>query len=160
TVGRVAPQSIVMRVGLREWDRIQTLDGHPASTMRQLATAVDHVVRDSDKRSDDVPLSVTRQGTRVDLRLPRREAAKFAEELDWNTGTVIGRVFLGLPAYQAGLREGDEILSVDGARVENWTDLSTHIRKSPETPLLLTVRRGDKVFPVTVKTTTDSVIGI
>jgi len=160
TVGHVAPRSIVMTVGLREWDRIESLDGRPAGTMRQLATAVDRVVRDSDKRSDAVPLTVTRQGKKVELRLPRQAAAKFAEELDWNTGTVIGRVFLGLPAYQAGLREGDEILKVDGARVENWTDLSTHIRRSPDTPLLLTVRRGAKVFPITVKTTTDSVIGI
>ncbi len=158
TVGHVAPQSIVMNIGLREWDRIQSLDGRPAGTMRQLATAVDRVVRD--KGEGEVSLTVSRQGKPVELRIPRRDAARFAEDLDWNTGTVIGRVFLGLPAYQAGLREGDEILSVDGARVENWTDLSSRIRRSPDTPLELRVRRGAKVFPVTVKTTTDSVIGI
>ena len=158
TVGRVAPQSIAEHVGLREWDRIQSLDGRPAATMRQLANSVERVV--TGKGSEEVPLEVSRAGQRVDLKLPRRDATRFAEELDWNTGTVIGRVFLGLPAYQAGLREGDEILSVDGNRVQNWTDLSSRIRKSPDAPLDLRVRRGAKVFPVTVRTTPDSVIGI
>src|SRR5438105_196287 len=110
TVGHVARASTVERVGLREWDKIETLDGRPARTMRQLATAVDHVVGDKDAVS--VPLHVSRAGQPVDLHLDRGDAARFAEELDWNTGTVIGRVFLGLPAYQAGLREGDEIMSV------------------------------------------------
>jgi len=46
TVGHVAPASTVERVGLREWDKIETLDGRPARTMRQLANAVDHVEGD------------------------------------------------------------------------------------------------------------------
>lgn len=158
TVGRVGPGSIAQSVGVREWDRIETFDGRPAGTMRQLATAVDRAVRS--KGSDEVPLTVVRGGSRVELRVPRPDAARLAKELDWNTGTVIGRVFLGLPAYQAGLREGDEILSVDGERVSNWNDLSARIRRSPDTPLDIQVRRGSQVFSITVKTTPDSVIGI
>jgi regulator of sigma E protease len=158
TVGRVAPHSTVEAVGLREWDKLESLDGKPAGTMRQLANAVDRVA--NGKGPAEVPLTVRRKDSRVQLRLPRRDAAKFAQELDWNTGTVIGRVFLGLPAYQAGLREGDEILSVDGRPVANWSDLSARIRRSPDTPITLKVRRGSSVFQVTVKTTPDSVIGI
>jgi len=158
TVGHVGPHSIAESIGVREWDRIETLDGRPARTMRQLATTVDHVVRA--KGPDEVPLTVLRGGARVTLHVPRRDAARLAGELDWNTGTVIGRVFLGLPAYQAGLREGDEIVSVDGHRVTNWTDLSARIRRSPDTPLELEVRRGSQQFQVTVKATPDSVIGI
>src|SRR5882762_1085074 len=120
TVGHVAAQSTVERTVLKEWDHIETLDGRPAGTMRQLANAVDRVVRS--KGAEEIPLTVSRQGRLVELHVSRRDAARFAEELDWNTGTVIGRVFLGLPAYQAGLREGDEILSVDGRRVVNWND--------------------------------------
>jgi regulator of sigma E protease len=96
----------------------------------------------------------------VALRVPRRDAARLAQELDWNTGTVIGRVFVGLPAYQAGLREGDEIVSVNGERVGNWSELSARIRRSPDTPLELRVRRGSQMFLVTVKTTPESMIGI
>jgi len=157
-VGRVRPHSIVESIGVREWDRITALDGRPAQTMRQLAAAVDHVVRS--KGPEYVPLAVSRHGKDVALRVPRRDAARLAEELDWNTGTVIGRVFVGLPAYQAGLREGDEIVSVNGERVGTWSQLSARIRRSPDTPLELKVRRGSQVFLVDVKTTPDSVIGI
>jgi regulator of sigma E protease len=158
TVGQVRPGSIAESVGVREWDRIESFDTRPARTMRQLATAVERAARE--KGTEEVPLTVMRKGRPVELHVPRRDAARLAEELDWNTGTVIGRVFLGLPAYQAGLREGDEILSVDGKRVVNWNDLSSRIRRSPDTPLDIAVRRGSKVFTVSVKTTPDSVIGI
>src|SRR5436853_3755079 len=92
TVGHIPPASTVERVGLREWDKIETLDGRPARTMRQLATAVDKVV--AGKGPSTVPLQVSRGGHPVSLVLTRSDAARFAEELDWNTGTVIGRVFL------------------------------------------------------------------
>ncbi|MBI4365140.1 MAG: RIP metalloprotease RseP [Candidatus Latescibacteria bacterium] len=157
-VGRVGPESIVERIGVREWDRFVSLDGRPARTMRQLGAAVDHAVRA--KGPERIPLTVSRGGGPVALEVRRSEAARLAEELDWNTGTVIGRVFLGLPAYQAGLREGDEILSVDGERVGNWSELSSRIRRKPDTPLSLRIRRGAEVFETTVKTTPDSVIGI
>ncbi|TMQ61520.1 MAG: RIP metalloprotease RseP, partial [Candidatus Eisenbacteria bacterium] len=157
-VGRVSPHSIVESIGVREWDRIAVLDGRPAGTMRQLALAIDHVV--GAKGPEYVPLTVSRHGKEVALRVPRRDAARLAGELDWKTGTVIGRVFVGLPAYQAGLREGDEIVSVNGERVGTWSELSARIRRSPDTPLDLKVRRGSQMFLVTVKTTPDSVIGI
>lgn len=157
-VGRVSPGSMVERVGVREWDRLVSLDGRAARTMRQLGAAVDHATRA--KGPERIPLTVSRDGGQISLELPRSEVTRLAEDLDWNTGTVIGRVFLGLPAYQAGLREGDEILSIDGERVENWSQLSTRIRKSPNTPLELKIRRGAEIFQTTVKTTPDSVIGI
>jgi regulator of sigma E protease len=158
TVGPVAPHSIVQSIGVHEWDHIVELDGSPARTMRQLATAVDHVV--GAKGPDKVPLTVERGGKTETLLLDRRDAARLASELDWNTGTVVGRVFVGLPAYQAGLREGDEILSVNGERVGNWAELSSRIRKSPDSALDLKIRRGSQRFSVTVKSTPDSVIGI
>ncbi len=157
-VGHVNPHSIVESIGVREWDRVITLDGHPARTMRQLSAAIERISRA--KVGGPVPLVVSRAGKEVSLRVERRETARLAHELDWNTGTVIGRVYIGLPAYQAGLREGDEILSVNGERIQNWSELSSRIRRSPDTPLDLKVRRGVQVFQVTVKTTPDSVIGI
>jgi regulator of sigma E protease len=157
-VGKVKAGSIVERVGIEEWDRLLTLDGRPARTMRQLATAIQHVVKT--KSPVSISLTVSREGKQVPLALPRADATALARELDWNTGTVIGRVYVGLPAYQAGLREGDEILGIDGEKVDNWSELSGRIRKKPDTPLNLTVRRGDQNFQLLVHTTPDSVIGI
>ena len=157
-VGHVKPGTLADQVGIRDHDQILALDGRPAITMWQLDSALVRV--QAAGGSGAVELRVRRGTETVALSLPRTDAPRLGEELDWKTGTVIGRVHLGYPAYLAGLREGDEILSVDGEEVRNWSELSSRIRQRPETPLDLRVRRGSQEFNLTVRTTADSVIGI
>jgi regulator of sigma E protease len=64
--------------------------------------------------------------------------------------TEIGGVKEGSPAAQAGLQKGDQILSVGGQSVSRWEHLSSKIRQNGEKPLTLSVRRGDRDFPVQV----------
>jgi regulator of sigma E protease len=64
--------------------------------------------------------------------------------------TEIGGVKEGSPAAQAGLRTGDQILSVEGQAMSRWENLALTIRQSGEKPLTLSVRRGDRDFQVQV----------
>jgi regulator of sigma E protease len=64
--------------------------------------------------------------------------------------TTVGGVKEGSPAAQAGLEKGDQILSVAGQKVSRWEELSQKIRGIGEHPLTLSVKRGEKVFPVTL----------
>jgi regulator of sigma E protease len=57
-------------------------------------------------------------------------------------GAAVGRVVEGSPAAQAGLRDGDRVLSVAGAPVSAWTDLVTAIRSHPAQEIPLVVERG------------------
>jgi regulator of sigma E protease len=57
---------------------------------------------------------------------------------------VIGRLVDGGRALKAGLQEGDQILMVDSAPVENWNAWVEIIRKSAEKQLQLEVLREDK----------------
>ncbi|HEY2523986.1 MAG TPA: RIP metalloprotease RseP [Candidatus Binataceae bacterium] len=41
---------------------------------------------------------------------------------------ILGQIKPGMPAYAAGLRKGDQIVAVDGKKVENWADLSDAIK--------------------------------
>jgi regulator of sigma E protease len=157
-VGHVRPGSVVEQIGIRDHDQIVSVDGRKAATMLELSSALSRV--ESDKRPGTVNLTVERKGSRVALALPRSDARSLGEELDWKTGTTIGRVFVGYPAYLAGLREGDEILKVDGHAVQSWSELSERIRRAPDTQISLTVRRGDQTYEVPVRTTPDSLIGI
>lgn len=157
-VGRVRPGSVVERIGIRDHDQIVSVDGRKAATMLQLSDALTRV--EASQRPGTVKLTVERNGRPVTLALPRDEARRLGEEMDWKTGTTIGRVFVGYPAYMAGLREGDEILQVDGQPVGSWGELSQRIRRAPDTELSLTVRRGEQTFDLPVRTTPDSVIGI
>ena len=71
--------------------------------------------------------------------------------LDMNT-TRIGEIMPGFPSEQAGLKVGDEVLSVNGTPSSKWREMSELIRtegaKSPE--LTLTVRRGEETLTLTV----------
>jgi len=62
----------------------------------------------------------------------------------------LARVQPGWPAWEAGLRAGDEILSVDGTRIESWRELQRKIAASAGHPVELGVRREGREFRVTV----------
>jgi regulator of sigma E protease len=64
--------------------------------------------------------------------------------------TEIGGVTENSPAAKAGLQKGDKILAVDGKPVQRWEELSPKIKKKGGHPVTLEVKRGGKVFQVTV----------
>jgi regulator of sigma E protease len=64
--------------------------------------------------------------------------------------TEIGGVKEGSPAAQAGLQKGDKVLAVSEEKVSRWEDLSRKIRETGEHPLNLSVKRGDRVFQVSL----------
>ena len=63
---------------------------------------------------------------------------------------VIGALDPGSPGERAGLRRGDLILRINGESARSWQEVSLALLTSPDKPVALEVRRGDRVFPVTV----------
>jgi|UniRef100_A0A7C3WRC8 regulator of sigma E protease len=64
--------------------------------------------------------------------------------------TTIGSIKADSPAAQAGLQPGDKILAVQGKKVDRWEELSYQIRQQGERPIVVTVKRGERIFEVTV----------
>lgn len=62
----------------------------------------------------------------------------------------IGEVSPGLPAEQAGLKQGDIVLSIDEEAVTKWDDLSKIIRNSKGKDLLLKVKRDGEILEIKV----------
>ncbi len=60
--------------------------------------------------------------------------------------TRVGMVNHDFPAYRAGIKPGDQILSVDGKPVKNWTELAQAIRKSQGPTIRLQVKRGSRIL--------------
>lgn len=66
---------------------------------------------------------------------------------DVNTTSISG-IQNGSPAAEAGLKDGDEILAVNGKTVSNWQELSSEIQNYPDTKIPLEVKRGGDTLTI------------
>jgi regulator of sigma E protease len=74
-------------------------------------------------------------------------------------GTRMGKVLSGSPAEEAGLIEGDEILSISGTRIETFEELQKKVQDSKGEVLHFVVKRGEteealEIVPKVKATTT------
>ena len=68
---------------------------------------------------------------------------------------VIGVVSPGGPAWTAGLQPGDEVLSIDGRRVYQFSDIGTGVALGDPSGVLLRVRRGGSELDLLVRPARD-----
>lgn len=79
---------------------------------------------------------------------------------------IIDDVLKDKPAYQAGLKAGDQILAVNHQEVSSWNQFVENVRKQPTgKPMQLTVRRGQEtkvleMIPMKDKSTGNTIIGV
>ena len=59
-----------------------------------------------------------------------------------STPASVGAVTQGSVAAQAGFQPGDRILSINGTRIDNFSDMQTYIALRPEEPMHFRVARG------------------
>ncbi len=71
--------------------------------------------------------------------------------------TTIGLVGKGTPAEKAGLKNGDQILSVNGIEVKNFNDMAQIIYKEVEKPINLKWKRGNEIHEAQVTTIKEKV---
>ncbi|MCK5916115.1 MAG: RIP metalloprotease RseP [Deltaproteobacteria bacterium] len=63
---------------------------------------------------------------------------------------VIGEVNHEMPAFTAGLQTGDKIVSINGEEIENWEQLSTNVRASGGSELIIDYERGATLLQVKI----------
>jgi regulator of sigma E protease len=64
---------------------------------------------------------------------------------------TVGTVEAGTPAQRQGLKPGDEITAIDGAKVDSWNAMSQIIGRSEGRELTLSIRRGSKPMTIHVR---------
>ncbi|WP_100330945.1 RIP metalloprotease RseP [Bacillus xiapuensis] len=56
-------------------------------------------------------------------------------------------------AVEAGLAEGDKVISINGEAVSSWKDIQATIQKNPQTEMQFTVQRGEETLNISVTPT-------
>ncbi|MDY6972897.1 MAG: RIP metalloprotease RseP [Thermodesulfobacteriota bacterium] len=62
----------------------------------------------------------------------------------------IGQVREGSPGHRAGLEKGDIIVSVEGKKIEGWSEIREAVQAKGGNPLVITVERNDRLISMTV----------
>jgi regulator of sigma E protease len=128
-VGTVEAESPAAQAGIEVGDRVLAVAGEPARWWEDVEDAI------RARAGERVPLRIERDGETLELTLPVEErsgldlyggAAQvgFAGLGHVRMAPVIGIPESDAPAIRAGLHSGDRVVSVDGAAVEDWSQLA------------------------------------
>ncbi len=142
-VGYVVSDSAASGQGLMPGDRLLQVDTTDVHTWEEANTAF------AATTGDKALLTLERQGQPVRVLMPRtagetydlRSVGIFPEQ-----PPVLGDVFVGEPAQQAGLREGDRIETIDGKPIASWYDVGPAINEAGGRLIEVTaLRNGERL---------------
>lgn len=145
-LGPVADSSAAFAVGLREGDHVVRMGSKSITSWRFIEEA-------TDKRDTTAALTieVERSGAPVALTIASSEVGRVVGDLRPQPSLpIVGAVLTGMPAYRAGVREGDRVLSVDGKPVRYFMDIGPALRGKVDQPVKISVQRDGKPIALEV----------
>jgi len=155
-VAEVEPQSIVAEAGLVGGDEIVQVDGRDTPTWNSVFKAL---LRHAEQ-GDQTELTVASGGARqtLSIKVPQLaldEAGLLLSKMGITPlrpeiAPVLGQVVPDSPAQQAGLQEGDRLISVDGRQPGSWNDWVQLIQQKAGETLLITVERGQQTLELSL----------
>jgi len=95
-------------------------------------------------------LVIERDGKEINLTLQFSPIA-WIEQIFPETTTTIGEVSPGLPAYNAGLMDGDKVISINGVPVNDWYELRQQVKASEGKTVKVEIEREDGSFEREIK---------
>jgi regulator of sigma E protease len=157
TIGYVFKGSPAELAGLKPGDRILKVDGQPVSRFGGIGDTITwRIVR---SEGDAVSITFLRDGKEMTVEArPKREQTSAWERrplrqiqiLPLET-PLVARVEPNSPAALGNLKPNDVILAVNGVKIHNPQTISDEIRRAPDSPVTLRVKRGTQEFETTMK---------
>ena len=148
-----------LRAGLQPGDRVLRVDGRTVSDWEDLVYAITTGTARSENGNPITRLTIERGPSTLDLTLfPVLDEHETIRRIGIVPAVrlVVGDTLPNSPARLAGLREDDEIISLNGEGLYHTATLSDRIKENPDHPLTLTVLRNGQQQSVTL--TPESVV--
>jgi regulator of sigma E protease len=148
-IGWVWPDTPAAKAGIQVGDRIARIDGIENPTWEQ--------VDPKEALSPNQPIDVTidRAGKRFDLRIvPQPYGIDQMGSAGWSAkqpSVSITGLEHGMPAEKAGLKLGDQIVSVDGQPITALEAMVDMLKRSKDKPIQITVLRDGQAKSFTVQ---------
>jgi regulator of sigma E protease len=157
TIGYVEKDGPAAKAGLQPGDKILEIDGKPVVKFGGFGDSVTwHVVR---SEGATVPVKVERGGQILTFEtVPVKEPTKAWQRKSLRQikiapaqSAIVAEVTPAGPAARAGLKPGDEILSVNGVRLHHYAGLSDYVETHPGEALTLKYVREGRQAELSVK---------
>ncbi|XHR29388.1 MAG: RIP metalloprotease RseP [Chthoniobacteraceae bacterium] len=157
TIGYVEPGSPAEVAGLKAGDKILEVDGHKVKRFLGMINSVNWFVVRSE--GEKIPFTVERDGKVLTVdsgwTMEKRKSWQRAGLREVHIlpaqPTRIKEVEPGSPAAEAGLKPGDVISAVNGARIFTPGLLTEAISKAPGQPIALTINRAGAPLDFTIQ---------
>ena len=145
-VGVTPDSSLAYRTGFREGDRIVKVAAIPVKTWMQA-----YVVADSVPAHEPLLIEIKRGDAPAAITIaPDARLAVFRSVRPPATPAVVGSVRTGMPAYKAGIKEGDRILAVNDVPIASFDDLPIAIRGNVDKSVKLKILRDGRTIELSV----------
>ncbi|MGD8873991.1 MAG: DegQ family serine endoprotease [Gammaproteobacteria bacterium] len=166
-VARVSPDSAAQQAGLRPGDVITALDGHPVTRSSDMRNAIGllragtrirlNILREGKPREISAtvtdPLLVSTAAGKANRHLAGATIGQIADnhplfgDVD---GVSVLEVERGSPAWSAGLRPGDVIVSINQEPIATPNEFRVAAQHHPNN-LLLNIRRGSGALYIVIR---------
>ncbi|MDM1270480.1 RIP metalloprotease RseP [Acinetobacter indicus] len=149
-VGKVLPQTPAAEVNMQPGDRITAVDGTQVSTWEKLNFAL----VDRAGETGTIHIQANRDGQLQNFQLPIQDFLKDQSQSPLevlgftpyrpNIPAVVSKLSEDGAAIRQGMKEGDQILAIDGVVMKDWYDVVQVVQASPEKLLKIDVLRQDQ----------------
>ncbi|MDR0548923.1 MAG: RIP metalloprotease RseP [Deltaproteobacteria bacterium] len=158
-VGTIEENSPAIKAGLQANDQITAINKQPIQYFTEVQDSLDN------SQGQSLAFTLIRDGRTLDLTLtPERKEWLNAFGMTasgWSLGfsprvrPIVGEVIDDKPAAKAGLATGDLILSIDGIKTPDWTDIIKTIRRKHQTEVVDGETIHQKPSPMAVEVLRD-----
>lgn len=131
---------------LQEGDRIVSIDGKAVTEFKDIPQ---HLATGSGRDSEGRPMArfvIERDGELIEKEVyPRIHGSDRLRQIGIAPmHTVeVGQLIRDLPAQEAGVRPGDELVEIDGQEVFSWAQVHSYLQENKDRPIQFTFR-GDR----------------